>query len=152
MNFTWNDLRNRRIYLENCSAANKPLLVMPSNAESLQLQCSLFIALHKHDIFSVAPRNFFHGKTKNYVWHCALPRMENGFATPKKVAMCGCHSHCHAWVILQAIPHAVMRKHTIFTVFKLICTVLLTSNSCFTGMHGCAPYQLCLLWISSQQL
>ena len=28
----------------------------------------------------------------------------------------------------------VMKKHTILTVLKLIYTVLLTNNSCFTGM------------------
>jgi len=72
--------------------------------------------------------------------------VENGFATH------GGHSHCHGWLILQAMPRAVTcdeETHYTLTVLKLIYTVLLTKKMCFTVMAN-APYQLCHLWIGSQ--
>ena len=95
-----------------------------------QIQYSPFITLHTRGIFSVAPRNFSHGKTKNYAWHGELPRVEKGFTTPR---------NCHAWQLLM------MRKHTILTVLKLLYTVLLTNSSVWP-MHltNCASYGLVL--------
>jgi len=111
------------------------------------LQYSPFITSHMRGILSVAPCNFSCGKTKNYAWHCKLPRVENGLATPR---------NRHALRLkplprvtnIKAMPRA-STKNTRSTVLKLIYTVLLTDNSCFTSMAD-APYQLCLLWIGSR--
>ena len=77
-----------------------------------------------------------------HTWKRVLPRQE--------IATLGSHSHCHAWLILKAMSHAVTRdEETHYThCFE---AYLQTSNSCFTGMAD-APYKLCLLWIGSQQL
>ena len=52
------------------------------------LQYSSFIISHMRGIFSMVPRNFFCGKTENYVWHGELPHVETGFAMPR---------NSHAW-------------------------------------------------------
>ena len=69
-----------------------------------------------------------------HAWKRVLPCQE--------IAMCGSLGHCHAEVILKAIPCAVTRdEETHYT-------------HCFEAylVHCIAPYQLCLLWIGSQQL
>ena len=65
-----------------------------------KVQYSPFITSHTHGIFSVAPRNFFRGKTKNYEWHSELPRVENGFTMPR---------NSHAWQ-LKPLPRVANIK------------------------------------------
>ena len=64
------------------------------------LQYSPFITSHKRGIFSVAPHKFSRGKTKNYVWHGELPRVEKGFPTPR---------NCHMWQS-QTLPRVANIK------------------------------------------
>ena len=59
-----------------------------TGAEVTVLQYSPFITSHTRGIFSMAPRNFFRGKTENYAWHGELQCVEKGFATPR---------NSHAW-------------------------------------------------------
>ena len=121
---------------------------MPAQTQLL-IQCTVqyspFITSHKHGIFSVAPRNFFRGMVNYHAWKRVLPRQKNSHRW---------QLNGHVWLILKQchVQSFMSRKHTILTVLKLMYTVLLTDNSCFTGITN-APYKLCLLWIAgSQQL
>ena len=61
---------------------------------------SIYNFTHTRGIFSIAPCNFSHGKTKNYAWHDELPRVEKGFTTPR---------NCHAWRS-KPLPHVANIK------------------------------------------
>ena len=115
---------------------------------------TVHLQLHTHVVFSawhhatsfVVRLKITHGMVNYHAWKRVLPCQE--------IPTRGSRSHCHAWLILKQchVQSLMLRKHTILTVLKLMYTVLLTDNSCFTGITD-APYKLCLLWIAgSQQL
>ena len=128
------------------NAEKKIFFCWDSQKYSYRLQYSPFITSHTRGIYSVAPCNFSHGKTKNYVWHGELPRVEKGFSTPR---------NCHAWR-WKPMPLVANIKTTVTHIeethythcFEIYLYCILNWQFVFTGIAD-APYQLCLLWIGS---
>ena len=69
-----------------------------------------------------------------HVWKRVLPRQE--------IATHGGQSHCHTWLTLKQchVQSLVLRKHTVFTVLKLIYTVLLTPRNCHAWRSKPLPH------------